>query len=424
MDYYTLLRRKIDAIRNDPHQSRRIVYDLARYALKNKAFTRDPLLTSAEIDEQLIALEKAIARVEANAESKDAIRRRGRRLNSGEDENPAKNGSSSSSGDDFDVVRQPSRRSSSRRDLVVLPPREPVRHGRDVDFPEPYYPPPANPAPTVSAETAALIQLLANERKSATRRAISWFDGIFRLAIVAAIGLGVYAVWSGRISDVTRFLGPASPFTAPPAESVVAPAVPFLPPVESAKQEPSIPLPKIYGVYGLYNDRLISLEKIPTEQVDPRRPNVRQTTAPSRSVFPDGRVSFTIYQRDLANSAPITVPVRFAARIASTMRFGPGGTLVTVKPEVETWLIHTAGFDFRVLPVPDQSEMVLVRPEDPDFELPPGRYALIVGDEPYGFSVAGDVTDPRACVEGTVTNRGQVFYECREAERQQQSKSR
>jgi hypothetical protein len=169
-------------------------------------------------------------------------------------------------------------------------------------------------------------------------------------------------------------------------------------------------------VYAIYSDRLINLEAVPTDPVDPRKPNLRQIVTPSRSVFPDGRISFTVYQRDLANSAPITVPVRFASTIASTMRFGPGGTLVTVPPEVDTWLIHTAGFDFRVLPVSNNKEMILIRPDNPDFVLPAGRYVLLLNGQPYDFSVAGKVADPRTCVEGTMTNRGPVFYECKTAE--------
>jgi hypothetical protein len=415
-DFYSLLQRKIDAIRDDPNQSRRLVYDLARYALKNKAFVHDPSLTSAQIEEQLRALERAIALVEANAQNGRARSYGGRRVNVRREQNPPKNEPSEASTDaDFDVIRQPSRRASDRRDLVVLPPSQPTRYGRDGDFPDTYHPASANGQLTLTPETAALIQLLANERKSASRRAISWFDGVFRLVIIGAIGLGAYVIWSGRLPQLTRFAAPTSPFAeAPGPESVIAPSVPFLPTAKStASLLPDVPLPKVYGVYAIYNDRLINLEKVPTDAVDPRKPNLRQITAPSRSVFPDGRVAFTVYQRDLAGSAPITVPVRFASTIASTMRFGPGGTLVTVRPEVETWLIHTAGFDFRVLPVPDNQEMILIRPDNPDFVLPAGRYVLILNDQPYDFSVAGTVTDPRACVEGAATNRGPVFYECR-----------
>jgi hypothetical protein len=417
-DYYSLLQRKINAIRADPNQSRRVVYDLARYALKNKAFAHDPTLTTAQIAEQLRALEAAIARLEANAQNGHAKTNGGRRVNTRRDEEvPASDPAPSSPSEaDFDVVRQPPRRASHRRDLVVLPPNQPSRYGRDADFPDAYHPPAANSQLTLTPETAALIHLLAQERNSTKRRAMFWFDGVFRLVVIALIALGGYAIWSGKLSELAGITPPPSRFAeVPAAESILAPTVPFVPTAKSPASSflPEMNLPKVYGVYAVYNDRLITLEKVPTEAVDPRKPNLRQITTPSRSVFPDGRVSFTVYQRDLANSAPITVPIRFASTIASTMKFGPGGTLVTVKPEVETWLIHTAGFDFRVLPVQENQEMILIRPDDPDSVLPPGRYVLMLNEQPYDFSVAGNVTDPRACVEGTVTNRGPVFYECR-----------
>jgi hypothetical protein len=95
------------------------------------------------------------------------------------------------------------------------------------------------------------------------------------------------------------------------------------------------------------------------------------------------------------------------------MRYGPGGTLVTVKPDVDTWLIYTAGYDFRVLPVPDNPEIILIRPADPELVLPPGRYVLLINDQPYDFAVEGKVSDPRSCVEGVATPRGPVFYVCK-----------
>lgn len=423
-DFYSLLQRKINAIRADPNQSRRVVYDLARYALKNKAFSHDPTLTAAQIEEQSRALEAAIARLEASAQNGHAKTNGGRRVNTRrDDEVPASDPTPSSPSEaDFDVIRQPPRRASQRRDLVVLPPNQPSRYGRDADFPDAYHQPAANNQLTLTPETAALIHLLAQERNSTTRRAMSWFDGLFRLVVIALIALGAYVIWTGKISELVGLSPPQSRFAeAPVAESILAPTVPFVPAAKTSAPSflPEMNLPKVYGVYALYNDRLITLDKVPTEAVDPRKPNLRQITAPSRSVFPDGRVSFSIYQRDLANSAPITVPIRFASTIASTMKFGPGGTLVTVRPEVETWLIHTAGFDFRVLPVQENQEMILIRPDDPDFVLPPGRYVMLLNDQPYDFTVAGKVTDSRACVEGTVTNRGPVFYECRPPDKQQ-----
>ena len=75
-------------------------------------------------------------------------------------------------------------------------------------------------------------------------------------------------------------------------------------------------------------------------------------------------------------------------------------------PQRETWIIRSSGYDFRVLPVSDDREMILVRAEDPEFAIPPGRYALMLNGQPYDFVVEGLVTDPAHCVESAPTARG------------------
>ena len=469
-EYYSLLDDKIEATRADPNQSRQVIYDLARYALKNQLFTRDPSLTAGQIHDQLILLEMAIALVEANAETRDAIRNKRRGLNSARypppptkanasppaplvKENAApppppikenvsppapptkenvlppappteanvsppappteENVSPPADDSNFEVIHPSSRATDRRRDLVVLPARNLTRvkpYAND-EFADGYYQVPATREPSITPETVALIQLLASERKSTSRQVLSWLDGLFRLAVVAAFGFGIYVFWSGGIAEFAGLVTPPPRDTAT-AEAVVAPATPVTP----AILEPSVPRPTVFGVYAIHNDRLIRLEQVPTTPVDPRTRNLQQITAPSRTMFPDGRIAFTVYRRDLVTSAPVTVPIRFAARIASVLRFGPAGTLVMIRPEVETWLIYNAGYEFQVLPVSDNLEMILIRPNDPDLVLPAGRYALMLNDQPYDFAVAGNVTDPRSCVEGAATPRGLVFYECKTAE--------
>lgn len=415
-DFYSLLEKKIDAIRGDPDQSRQLVYDLARYALKNKIYARDPNLTATQVNEQMIALEMAIALVEARATNQFAGPHKGSKLNGESDSTPPHEEARPADNQEYDIIRPSARRSAERRALVVLPPRNLRRDDRFAagEYEEDYRVTHSGRELRIAPETVALIQLLANERKSKSRRVLSWLDGMFRIAVVAVIGLGGYAVWSGRISEFTALVAPTVVSEAPVAETVVPP--PPAPPPAPPMLLPSVPMPKVYGVYAIHNDRLVGLEQVSTTPVDPRTRNLLQITEPSRTIFDDGRLAFTVYRRDLVASAPVTVPIRIAARIASTMRYGPGGTLVNVRPDADTWLIYTAGYDFRVLPVPDNQEMILIRPDDPDLVLPPGRYVLMMNDQPYEFTVAGTITDPRSCVEGIATPRGPVFYVCKTAE--------
>jgi hypothetical protein len=406
-DFYSLLEAKIDAIRGDPGRSRQVVYDLARYALKNKVYGRDPTLTPAQINEQMIALEIAIALVEARATGN---------FSSDKDSKASDDGSEAPVDKTAHIVDQdydlipPARNSRGRRDLVVLPPRNVTRRRADDEFDEDYSSARGARDLRVSAEAVALIQLLVNERKSRSRYALSWLDGLFRIVFIAVIGLGVYLYWAGGTERLAELAG-LQPAPELPIEVPVAP--PPEPPVPSMLLG-SVARPTVYGVYAIHDNNLVALSVVPTTPVDPRTRHLLQITEPSSTVFADGRLVFTVYRRDLVTSAPETVPVRFAARIASTMRYGPGGTLVTAKPDVESWLIYSAGFNFRVLPVPDDQEMILIRPDDPDLVLPPGRYILLLNDQPYDFTVAGEVTDPRFCVEGVATPRGPVFYVCKE----------
>jgi hypothetical protein len=176
---------------------------------------------------------------------------------------------------------------------------------------------------------------------------------------------------------------------------------------------PSFPRPAAYGIYAISDNRLIELEQVPTAPVDPRTRTTLQIAKPSRTVISDTKLSFVAYRRDLVASAPEKVPVRVAARIAKSMNFDPTGKAVVTPPTTETWLIRDQGYDMRVSPVRDSPEMVLLRPDSADFSFPSGRYELMLGGQAYDFVIAGAVTDPAQCVEGTATVRGPVFYECK-----------
>jgi hypothetical protein len=45
--------------------------------------------------------------------------------------------------------------------------------------------------------------------------------------------------------------------------------------------------------------------------------------------------------------------------------------------------------------------------------LAPGRYALVLKGYAYDFSVAGQVADPRQCLERLLATNGQFYSECK-----------
>ena len=50
--------------------------------------------------------------------------------------------------------------------------------------------------------------------------------------------------------------------------------------------------------------------------------------------------------------------------------------------------------------------------EDADKPLSPGRYALILKDEAYDFSIAGEIIDSKQCLESVAAANGSFYAEC------------
>jgi hypothetical protein len=218
---------------------------------------------------------------------------------------------------------------------------------------------------------------------------------------------------------------PAPLATAPPAVAPAAPALPeAAPPVTAplpaspppaAPPEPPLPFPRpaAYGVYAIRDNQLIELEQVQATPVDPRTPNQLQIVKPGRIVSATAKLAFVVFRPDLVVNAPEKVLVRIAARIAHTMSFNSAGMAVVMAPATDTWLIRDQGYDLRATPMRESAEMVMLRPENPEFVFPPGRYELILGGQAFDFVVAGEVTDSAHCVEGVVTVRGPAYYECK-----------
>jgi hypothetical protein len=75
--------------------------------------------------------------------------------------------------------------------------------------------------------------------------------------------------------------------------------------------------------------------------------------------------------------------------------------------------VRSNSYELRVSPVANNPEMIVLRPQNQDFSLPAGRYALVLKGQGYDFSVAGPVTDPAQCLERTDAVGGMVYSECR-----------
>jgi len=175
---------------------------------------------------------------------------------------------------------------------------------------------------------------------------------------------------------------------------------------------PSVPLPSEYGGFAFANGQLTELELLAMRVPDQRVAISPAISTPSRTRLPAGKLEFILFRRDLANAAPDRVMVRVIAQVRRALTFGPSG-----KPSAanlpDTWVVRGNGYQMRVAPVPENPEMIAIRPDPPDFVFPAGRYALVLKGAAYDFTVEGATTDAAHCLERTDTVPAPIYNECR-----------
>ena len=180
---------------------------------------------------------------------------------------------------------------------------------------------------------------------------------------------------------------------------------------ESAAAAPALPLPKDYGVYALANDALNELHPLQEQIPDKRIAVSTPINYPSRTTFADGKAKFIVFRRDLVGNAPDRIEVRVVARVVRALTFDSKGK-PSLAPVSDTWNIRNLSFEYRVRPIPGNPEMLLIQPEKSDFALPSGRYALVLGGQGYDFTVAGNLSDTKQCLERTDAANGTFYSEC------------
>jgi hypothetical protein len=200
-----------------------------------------------------------------------------------------------------------------------------------------------------------------------------------------------------------RRLAPVSVVNVPPAAPMKpAPQPPDL---------PAFPVPSDYGIYALSNGKLSELEALP-EQVPDKRVSVSTPVSKaSRTTLSDGHAKFVAFRRDLAGNAPDRVDVRVVAQVRRSLTFDAKGK-ASYSPVSGEWNIRNTAYQFRVRPIVGNPEMLLIQPENAEFELPAGRYVLALKNQGYDFTVAGRPTDPSQCLERTDAANGTFYSDC------------
>jgi hypothetical protein len=474
MDYYAFLERKIRDASESPAKMREVVYEAARLALRRQMNAHQPALNFAEIERHMRELEDAIARLETDAASLGGLDDR-KPDEAAADEGASRPSRAVPAPSEDDAAfftvgdvqlwgppqAVPGEQAGSREPA-------PLRDQASSHKPAPVPDQTSGRKPIPVSDRSRRSSYLVNpgdfvnpnvtSRARPAVRAGGRFvmPGLKVTFQVAVAALAVAAFWVamwGRNTPVqtggeiqtaaarTSVPGPASspeetadgtsavapaPLTpapptpaplaaAPPAAAAPDTAPPAVAPPPTALAEAALPFPRpsAYGVYAIRDNRLIELEQVAATPVDPRTPDQLQIVKPGRIVSATAKLAFIVFRPDLAASPPDKVSVRIAARIAHTMNFNSAGMAVVTAPPTDTWLIRNQGYDLRAMPMRESAEMVMLRPENPEFVFPPGRYELMLGGQAYDFVVAGEVSDPAHCVEGVVTVRGPAFYDCK-----------
>jgi hypothetical protein len=369
IDLTSVIARTIESVRDDPSQLRNAIYELARVKLQKEAWASNMSLLSAR--RLMLALETAIERVETVASQQDEFLRYQSESRLGVD--PAS---------DLYLPLPDHAPSNDVYRLSVF--------DQKVDaalLPAASNPPSLHPSQWRLRDLALPLRI-----------------GILSIATLVAI------FFVGRHFDLFEKTAKTLAKKGDIEKAITKPAPP--PPPEIQTHSAQVPLPSVYGVYALSNDRLFELEALAGKVPDPRVHISALLRTPSHTILPDGRITFIVYRRDIAVNAPDRVQVRIIAKVMRAMNFNTGGRTNVVSVDNE-WNIRSNSYELRVAPVSGTTEMLMVRPDKSDFVFPAGRYGLVLKGQAYDFTVAGPITEAVQCLERTAAANGEFYSECR-----------
>ena len=365
VDFAIVLSRVIASMEKDPAQLRSAVYELARIKLQAELS-----INISEKRDLALALESAIERVETVSSKHDRVK-----------------------------VLQSLERHTNRSEVDAC---EVSIEGRE-------------PAP--------IIKHLPNFVVDGSRKVESswhWMGAapLVRAGVFAVLGIVVCTVLDRHFGVFGRqspqpFASVVYKVERPEAKQVLQASADGVqtPITTPSTQSLGFPLPSVYGIYAVSGGRLHELEPLVGRVPDQRVFMSTPLKTPSRAVLPDGRAVFIIYRRDAANGAPERVSVRVIAKVLRAMTFNAGqASTMNVQ---DTWTIRNISYDFRVAPLGEGSEMLIIRPESEDFVFPAGRYGLVIKGQAYDFTIAGPITEPAQCLEGIKAENGTFYSECR-----------
>jgi len=377
IDFAIVLSRVIGSIENDPAQLRNAVYELARIKLQTELSQRRAPINVSEKGDLALALESAIDRVETVYSKHDHLRSLDRLTNSSEV--------------DASEITIEGRKSAP----IIRPPSPNTTH-----------------LPSFSTG------VVGDWRKAKPSFHCMGAAPLARAAVVAILAVLLCAVLYRQFGFFGRQA--PQPFASvhkiekPQTKLIVQASADDLQlPITTPRPQPlGFPRPTVYGIYAVSGGQLFELEPLVGRVPDQRVFMSTPVKMASRTVLPDGRAVFIIYRRDAANSTPEPVSVRVIAKVLRAMTFNTAGPASTMNVQ-DTWTIRNISYDFRVAPLGEGSEMLMIKPENEDFVFPAGRYGLVIKGQAYDFTVAGPITEAAQCLEGIKAENGTFYSECR-----------
>jgi hypothetical protein len=374
LDFAIVLSRVIASIENDPAQLRSAVYELARIKLQTELS-----INVSEKRDLALALESAIERVETVSSKHDRVK-----------------------------VLQSLERHTNRSEVDAC---EVSIEGRE-------------PAPITKHPPNFLTRVVDGSRK--VESSWHWMGAapLVRAGVFAVLGIVVCTVLDRHFGVFGRqspqpFASVVYKVERPEAKQVHQASADGVTPITTpSTQSLGFPLPSVYGIYAVSGGRLHELEPLVGRVPDQRVFMSTPVKTPSRTALPDGRARFIIYRRDAASSAPERVSVRVIAKVLRAMTFNTAGQASTTTVQ-DTWTIRNISYDFRVAPLGEGSEMLVITPESEDFVFPAGRYGLVIKGQAYDFTIAGPITEPAQCLEGVKAENGTFYSECRHSPERQ-----
>ena len=423
--YASVITQAIESAKDDPVHLRSLIYSLARQSIGRYVLDNYQVLGSEGLQQHLRDLEAAIDKVENVAQQQKQVGKAKQQRPTAADRAPLTGRISSAPSE------TPQAAQISEALLLVRPESSPpqtaltVRNAfADLPFEDdrPVKTPVVLREVKREPEVRALEILEPSEiwapgfghgprpKPKRTAADVRW---TFQLATAALIGVGIYAVMLAR-SDVFFSASEYSRTASMSSNAVVVASTAPTAVVHGPVAPPSLgfPLPSVYGIYAISAGKLYELDQLAMRVPDPRVRISAMISEPSHVTVPDGNVSFVIYRRDLATSAPMEVFVRVVAQVEQEMKFASGGHPKVTDTNGQ-WAVLSKSYPYRVAPVDDHPEMIVLHPGDQQPALSPGRYVLVLAGRGYDFTVAGEITDVSQCLERTDVIGGDVYSVCR-----------